>query len=211
MVLVVLARDGVLFSSRGRSMSLTSYFLVTFRRRRRGARGGPDVPCRHAPRNGLPACLLRLVRGVGRLAGLRRHRLDPNPASARALFLLAVVGFGTKAGFIPLHVWLPEAHSAAPSRVSAVMSGEMVSIGIYGLVRALTYLPPATWSGWLLIPSGTSSGIWGVLFALAQHDLKRLARILHGGKMGIVAPGLGMESRGRFRAPLVISASPVRS
>jgi len=91
------------------------------------------------------------------------------------LFLLAVVGFGTKAGFMPLHVWLPEAHPAAPSHVSALMSGVMIKTGIYGLLRAFTFLgTPPLWWGWALIVIGLTSGVLGVLFALAQHDLKRL-------------------------------------
>ncbi len=121
------------------------------------------------------------------------------------LFLLAVVGFGTKAGFMPLHVWLPEAHPAAPSHVSAVMSGAMVKVGIYGLVRALTYLPAApAWWGWLLIGIGIVSGIWGVLFALAQHDLKRLLAYSTVENIGIIALGLGVGLLGvSYGAPLV--------
>jgi NADH:ubiquinone oxidoreductase subunit 5 (subunit L)/multisubunit Na+/H+ antiporter MnhA subunit len=106
---------------------------------------------------------------------------------------LAVIGFGTKAGFMPLHVWLPEAHPAAPSHVSAVMSGVMIKTGIYGLIRALGFLgPPPAWWGWLLIAIGLSSGILGVLFALAQRDLKRLLAFSSVENIGIIALGLGL-------------------
>jgi len=93
------------------------------------------------------------------------------PSLANILFLLAIAGFGTKAGFMPLHVWLPYAHPAAPSHVSAVMSGVMIKTGIYGLVRTLTIIgmPPLWWC-WLLIAIGAVTGVLGVLFALAQHD-----------------------------------------
>jgi len=116
-----------------------------------------------------------------------------SPSSAGFLFVLAVVGFGTKAGFMPLHIWLPEAHPAAPSPVSAVMSGVMIKTGIYGLVRFVTFFdsPPAWW-GWLLIAIGASSGILGVLFALAQHDLKRLLAYHSVENIGIISLGLGL-------------------
>jgi hydrogenase-4 component B len=115
------------------------------------------------------------------------------PACADLLFLLAVVGFGTKAGFMPLHVWLPEAHPAAPSHVSAVMSGVMIKMGIYGLLRTLMFLgPPPTWWGWLPIAIGLVSGVLGVLFALAQHDLKRLLAYHSVENIGIIALGLGV-------------------
>src|SRR5207248_3172859 len=109
------------------------------------------------------------------------------------LFILSVVGFGSKAGFMPFHVWLPEAHPAAPSHVSAVMSGVMIKTGIYGLVRTLTFLGPLpAWAGWLLIGVGVTSGVLGVLLALAQHDLKRLLAYSSVENIGIIALGLGL-------------------
>jgi len=111
-----------------------------------------------------------------------------------------VVGFGTKAGFVPLHVWLPEAHPAAPSHVSAVMSGVMIKTGIYGLVRLLVLLgPPAAWWGWLLVGIGVTSGVLGVLFALAQHDLKRLLAYHSVENIGIITLGLGLGTVGLAR------------
>jgi hydrogenase-4 component B len=114
-------------------------------------------------------------------------------AIAGPAFIFAVIGFGTKAGFIPFHVWLPEAHPAAPSHVSALMSGVMIKTGIYGLVRTLTFLsPPQIWWGWLLVGVGLTSGVIGVLFALAQHDLKRLLAYHSVENIGIIALGLGL-------------------
>ncbi len=109
------------------------------------------------------------------------------------MFLLALVGFGSKAGIVPAHVWLPEAHPVAPSHASALMSGAMIKVGIYGLVRILTLLgtPPAWW-GWLLIAAGASSGVLGVLFALAQHDLKRLLAYHSVENIGIILIGIGL-------------------
>ena len=121
------------------------------------------------------------------------------------LFLLALIGFGTKAGFVPLHVWLPDAHPAAPSPVSAVMSGVMIKTGIYGLLRVLTFLgSPEPWWGWTLLAVGAVSGLLGVLHALAQHDLKRLLAYSSVENIGIIAIGLGLGLLGlAYRLPLM--------
>jgi formate hydrogenlyase subunit 3/multisubunit Na+/H+ antiporter MnhD subunit len=109
------------------------------------------------------------------------------------LFALAVVGFGTKAGLVPLHVWLPEAHPAAPSHVSAVLSAVMIKTGIYGIIRALTFLPaaPAGW-GYALAAIGALSGLVAITLALAQRDLKRALAYSSVENVGIVALGLGL-------------------
>jgi len=116
------------------------------------------------------------------------------PHGARiALFLLAFVGFGTKAGIIPLHLWLPRAHPIAPSPVSALMSGVMLKIAVYGFVRfAFDFLPggPA-WFGYLVLIAGAVSGLLGVLYALAVHDLKRLLAYSSIENIGIIYMGLG--------------------
>ena len=121
------------------------------------------------------------------------------------VFLLALVGFGTKAGIVPLHVWLPEAHPAAPSHVSALMSGIMIKTGIYGILRVLTFLgSPEPWWGWTLAGIGAVSGIVGVLFALAQHDLKRLLAYHSVENIGIICLGLGIGLLGvSYGAPVV--------
>src|SRR5205814_2336459 len=97
------------------------------------------------------------------------------PAGLGMMFLLGMIGFGTKAGFMPMHVWLPAAHPVAPTPASALLSGIVVKIGIYGLLRMLTWLPPLpVWCSYLLLLVGIVSGVMGVLYALAQHELKRL-------------------------------------
>ena len=134
------------------------------------------------------------------------------------IFLLALIGFGTKAGLAPLHVWLPEAHPVAPSHVSAVMSGVMIKTGIYGLLRVLTFLgPPPAWWGWTLVGLGVISGIFGVLLALAQHDLKRLLAYHSVENIGIIVLGLGLGLLGihyhnvPLAVPGVCRQSPPRS
>src|SRR5207247_4818869 len=118
---------------------------------------------------------------IGREAGSldfdQFEKLSGTPKAfggASLLFLLAIIGFGTKAGFMPLHVWLPEAHPAAPSHVSALMSGVMIKMGIYGLVRVLTFLGPSTsWWGAMLGALGLLTGLVGVSLAVNQRDIKR--------------------------------------
>lgn len=196
MVLVVLARNAVLFLVAWETMALVSFFLVTFEHDQESVReaGWIYLVATHLGTAFLLVFFLLLGRETGSLDFQRWSggRLMA-PGMAGLLFVLAVVGFGAKAGFMPFHVWLPEAHPAAPSHVSAVMSGVMIKTGIYGLVRTLTFLgAPQEWWGWVLVGIGLSSGILGVLFALAQHDLKRLLAYHSVENIGIIALGLGV-------------------
>jgi len=128
------------------------------------------------------------------------------PGAARTVALwLALVGFGLKAGAVPLHFWLPGAHAAAPSHVSAVLSGVMLKAGIYGLLRVLLLLgPPPAWFGWTLFGLGLASGVLGVLWALAQHELKRLLAYHSVENIGIILLGMGVGVLGVvYRQPVV--------
>jgi hydrogenase-4 component B len=119
-------------------------------------------------------------------------------AAANAMFFLAFIGFGMKAGMMPLHFWLPGAHANAPSHVSGMLSGVMLKMGIYGLVRTLWLLPglPALW-GWIALFSGAASALLGVAFAIAQHDIKRLLAYHSVENIGIILMGLGLAMLGR--------------
>ncbi len=191
MVVVVLAHNAILFLMAWETMALSSFFLVTFEDEKESTRqaGWTYLVASHIG----TAFLLVLFVLLGRASGsLDFDRFSPS-SGAGLLFVLALVGFGSKAGFVPLHVWLPEAHPAAPSHVSAVMSAVMIKTGIYGLVRILTFLgPPQAWWGWALCVVGLTSGIFGVLLALAQHDLKRLLAYHSVENIGIIALGLGV-------------------
>lgn len=114
------------------------------------------------------------------------------------IFVLALMGFGLKAGIMPLHFWLPGAHANAPSHVSAILSGVLIKMGIYGLVRILGLLPqpPIAWGG-ILLALGAISGVLGVLFAIGQHDLKRLLAYHSVENIGIIVMGLGLAMAGR--------------
>lgn len=116
------------------------------------------------------------------------------PAGIRTLiFVLAFVGFGTKAGIIPLHLWLPRAHPIAPSPVSALMSGVMLKTAVYGFVRfGFDFLGGGpSWTGYLVLFAGAASGLLGVLYAIAEHDLKRLLAYHSVENIGIIYLGLG--------------------
>ncbi|MBK9062343.1 MAG: hydrogenase [Acidobacteria bacterium] len=124
-------------------------------------------------------------------------------ALLRPILLLALAGFGLKAGVIPLHIWLPDAHAAAPSHVSALLSGVVLKMGIYGLVRVLSMLPAyPTWLGLALVALGISSGVLGVVLALAQHDLKRLLAYHSIENIGIILIGLGVGALGMAQGRL---------
>ncbi len=192
MLMVVAARNGVLFLISWELMSLASFFLVTQEDEKETVRraGWIYLVAMHVG----TAFLLVLFLLLGKDSGtLDFDRLSTAAAPSWVFFVLAVVGFGTKAGFIPMHVWLPEAHPAAPSHVSAVMSGVMIKTGIYGLLRMLTLFGslPAWW-GWTFVGIGVVSGVMGVLYALAQHDLKRLLAYHSVENIGIIALGLGV-------------------
>src|SRR3990170_8499159 len=113
---------------------------------------------------------------------------------ASVAFLLAFIGFAAKAGVVPLHVWLPEAHPVAPSNVSALMSGVMLKTAIYGIIRVtfdLLRVFPWWWGAVVLI-FGLISTIMGVLYALMQHDLKKLLAYHSVKNIGIILVGIGL-------------------
>jgi len=200
MALTLAAQNGVLFLLAWETMALTSFFLVVFERDKGNVRraGWTYLVATHLGSAALLAMFVLAAGVAGSFEFSDFVRLATESSAFKSLiFLLAVVGFGTKAGFVPLHVWLPEAHPAAPSHVSAVMSGVMIKTGIYGLVRLLVLLgPPAAWWGWLLVGIGVTSGVLGVLFALAQHDLKRLLAYHSVENIGIITLGLGLGTVG---------------
>ena len=119
------------------------------------------------------------------------------PRGGGLILTLAVLGFGFKAGFFPLHFWLPPAHSAAPTHVSALLSGVVIKTGIYGILRVLSLLGGApVWWGWAMLAAGVASGVLGVLWALAQHDIKRLLAYHSVENIGIIGIGIGVGSLG---------------
>ncbi len=196
MVLVCLARNALLFLMAWEVMALASYFLVTFEHEQERTReaGWIYLVATHLGTAFLVVLFLLMGRQAGSLDFDRWTQFGAwAPGQAGLFFILAIIGFGSKAGFMPFHVWLPEAHPAAPSHVSALMSGVMIKTGIYGLYRLTSMLgPPPAWWGWVFIGIGLSSGLLGVLFALVQHDLKRLLAYSSVENIGIITLGMGL-------------------
>ncbi len=196
MVGVVLADDAYSFMVMWETMALSSFFLVTANHRIPEVRSAGYLYITMA-RIGAIAILLcfgvlQANTGDYTFANMRAQTLGPFWASIG--FLLAVLGFGAKAGVLPLHVWLPEAHPAAPSPVSALMSGVMLNTAIYGLLRVsldLLHLRLWWWGG-LLLAIGLATALFGVVFAAVQTDMKRLLAYSSIENMGLLFAGMGL-------------------
>ena len=118
-------------------------------------------------------------------------------ALSNTLFLLFFIGFGIKAGFIPLHTWLPKAHPAAPSHISGIMSGVMIKIGIYGILRIVTLIGiPSVEISYSMLAISMISAVLGVMYAIAQHDLKKLLAYHSVENIGIIGMGIGIGMLG---------------
>jgi len=196
MVGVFLAANAVFFLLAWELMALTSFGLVMFDHEHPGVRraGVIYLIATHLGTALLLVMFLLLGCECGGMLDFDAFIAGGyGPEVAGVVFLLALVGFGTKAGLMPMHVWLPEAHPAAPSHVSAVMSGVMIKTGIYGIVRIIWILGSLpSWCGWALVAIGAVSGIGGVLSALAQRDLKRMLAYSSVENVGVIALGLGI-------------------
>ncbi len=200
MALVVIAHDAVLFLVAWEIMALAAYFAATAENDDPAVQraGWIYLVATHAGTLCLFALFALLRHVSGSFAFEPLAALSVSPAFLTALFLLAVIGFGFKAGLMPLHVWLPEAHANAPSHVSAVMSGVMLKMGVYGIVRIVALLPdPPVWWGGTLLGLGTLTGVVGIAFAIGQKDLKRTLAYSSIENIGIIAMGLGLALMGR--------------
>ncbi len=194
---VVIAGDAVLFLILWEVMSLTTFFLIVFEKESTASRraGFLYVIMTHAGTAFLLVMFLLLFVSTGSFSFSALHGAGagiPDPTKS-IIFLCALIGFGTKAGLIPLHIWLPEAHPAAPSNVSALMSGVMIKTGIYGMVRVFFGFlgPGAEWWGILVLVLAVTSSVLGVLYALMEHDLKRLLAFHSIENIGIILMGIG--------------------
>jgi hydrogenase-4 component B len=196
MVMVVLARTAFLFLVAWEVMSIAAYFLVTFEHEKSEVRqaGWFYLIATHLGMAFLFLAFLLLGHHAESLEFEAFRTLPALGAGwAGLVFLLALIGFGTKAGFVPFHVWLPEAHPAAPSHVSALMSGVMIKMGLYGLLRILTFLgQPAPWWGLTLASLGLLTGLIGIVLALQQRDLKRVLAYSSIENMGLIGLALGV-------------------
>lgn len=196
MQLVVVADDAFSFMVSWELMSVASYFLVAFEHQEGANRRAAFLYLLMAQ---IGAILILLSFGVlaafaGGYTFDAMRAVSLVPLWAAVAFGLGFVGFGMKAGIVPLHVWLPEAHPVAPSHISALMSGVMLKVAVYGFIR-LTFdlLGPPHWSwGVVILVAGSVSSLYGVLYALVQHDLKRLLAYHSVENIGIIYIGLGL-------------------
>lgn len=195
---VVISDDAFTFMLFWELMSISSFFLVTFQHENAENRKAGFIYILMAHMAGLLilgsfATLYAACRSF-EFSAMRDATVTPLWASIA--FLLAGVGFGTKAGIVPMHGWLPEAHPVAPSNVSALMSGVMLKVAIFGFIRVVWDLMGPSdfqwWWGTLALAAGSSSAVFGVLMALQQHDLKRLLAYHSIENIGIIMIGLGL-------------------
>ncbi len=196
MVWVLLADDAYLFMVAWETMALSSYFLVTtdhvvpeIRRA-----GFLYLLIAHIGAISILLAFGILQNGQGDYTFTTMRAGHPDALHASMAFLLALFGFGAKAGLLPLHAWLPEAHPAAPSPVSALMSGIMLKTAIYGMLRVMFDLldDRLWWWGALMLVLGLATALFGVLFAAVQTDIKRLLAYSSIENIGIIASGIGL-------------------
>jgi formate hydrogenlyase subunit 3/multisubunit Na+/H+ antiporter MnhD subunit len=200
MVGVLLSRSAVLFLLTWEAMAVSAYFLIMFEHGREEVRrsGLLYLVLTHLGTLGLLVMFLAWGRSAASftftdLAAQSRSL----PWAGAGILLLALFGFGIKAGVFPFHFWLPGAHAAAPSHVSALLSGVMLKMGIYGLLRVVSLVgPPPAWWGWTLLGLGLTSALLGVLWALAQRDIKRALAYSSVENVGIILLGLGLGALG---------------
>ena len=196
MGLVLLADDAYAFMVAWEAMALSSYFLVTAQHRIPEIRsaGFLYLLIAHVGAIAILLCFGVLQGGSWQFTfdAMRAAHLDPVWASIA--FLLALFGFGAKAGLLPLHVWLPEAHPAAPSPVSALMSGVMLKTAVYGMLRVTFDLlgDPMSWWGLVMLPLGLLTALYGAVFAAVQTDMKRLLAYSSIENIGIIFAGMGL-------------------
>ncbi len=196
MALVVMADDAYAFMVAWETMALSSFFLVTTQHRNPEIRkaGFLYILMAHVGALALLLCFGVLQGGHWQFtfAAMRAAHLSPFWASTA--FFLALFGFGAKAGLVPLHVWLPEAHPAAPSPVSALMSGVMLKTAIYGFLRVSFDLLQVQlwWWGLVVLGLGLLTALFGVIFAAVQTDMKRLLAYSSIENIGIIFIGLGL-------------------
>ena len=216
MMLVVLADDAFTFLFSWEFMSLTSWALVMAHHR------VPDnVRAGYVYLVMASFGTLTLLLAFGLLAGpdglyafAQMRAAHPSAMIGALAIILALIGAGSKAGIVPLHAWLPLAHPAAPSHVSALMSGVMTKVAVYGFVRIAFELagPPAWWLSIVVLALAGITTFMGVLYALMQHDLKRLLAYHTVENIGIIFIGIGLalafKAHGMlFAAALALTAA----
>ncbi len=194
---VVTSRDAVAFLICWELMSLSSFFLVAFNNEKKEVRKAAwmYLVFTHIGTAFLLVMFALLASGSGSFSfdSFKAASGDISPAAGSVIFIFSLIGFGTKAGLVPFHVWLPKAHPAAPSHVSALMSAVMIKTPVYGIIMVLSFLnTPLSWWGWILLLAGVGSGLFGIVMATMQKDLKSLLAYSSVENIGIISLGIGI-------------------
>jgi hydrogenase-4 component B len=196
MALVLMADDAYFFMVAWETMALSSFFLVTSDHRHAEIQraGYLYILIAHLGAISILLCFGALQGGSGDYTFDTMRLHEQTPAWASVGFLLAVAGFGAKAGIVPLHVWLPEAHPAAPSPVSALMSAVMLKTAVYGMLRVTLDLigSPLWWWGVIVLVLGLIGAVFGIMFAAIQTDMKRLLAYSSIENIGFILTGFGL-------------------
>jgi hydrogenase-4 component B len=200
MALLLVSRHAIAFLLGWELMALSAFFLVSTEDHLEECRwaGWIYLIATHAGTLALFILFSLWRKETGSYLFVPADMQSMNYLMIHLFFFLGLFGFGLKAGIIPLHFWLPGAHASSPTHVSAMLSGVVLKMGIYGLVRWLSLFPspPHSW-GSIILLLGAVSGILGVVFALAQHDLKRLLAYHSVENIGIILMGLGLALLGQ--------------
>jgi formate hydrogenlyase subunit 3/multisubunit Na+/H+ antiporter MnhD subunit len=194
MIMVVMIRDGLSFLIVWEIMALSSFLLVIFDAEVRSVlkTGVNYLIQMHIGMFFILIAFLIVDKATGQMS-FNSLELYFSNHSGFLLFMLFFIGFGIKAGFVPMHTWLPQAHPAAPSHVSGVMSGVMIKIGIYGILRVLVSVQSdLLLIGIVILVISLISGVLGVMMAIVQHNLKRLLAYHSIENIGIIGIGIGL-------------------
>ncbi|MEI6704251.1 MAG: proton-conducting transporter membrane subunit, partial [Deltaproteobacteria bacterium] len=199
MAILLMSRNGVFFIMVWEIMAISAYFLLVTEHEREDVRraGIVYLIATHTGTAALFVYFSLLAAQTGSFMLPAAGSLSALSPIATIIALSAFIGFGAKAGIMPLHIWLPSAHANAPSHVSAMMSGVMLKMGLYGIFRTLTFFHdlPLLW-GALLTVAGITSALLGITFAVAQRDMKRLLACSSIENIGIITTGFGVAMLG---------------
>ncbi len=193
---VVLSRNIITFLILWETMSIVSYFLVTFERDDKSAKAGLVYAVMTHIGTAFIIVLFLLLYSYSKstdFSDMKAMASNIPQDVKNIVFIFSIIGFGTKAGIVPIHTWLPRAHPAAPSNISSLMSGVMIKTGIYGFLRVgmdILGNGPEWWGITILI-IGAISSVLGVMYALMEHDMKRLLAYHSVENIGIILLGLG--------------------
>ena len=205
--IIFLARDGIVFLLAWEGMALSSFLLIGFEHERAEVRDGAlwYLVFNHLG----VACLFGFFALLGRELGtyaLPAASIAVSGSTGAALLGLGLLGFGTKAGLAPLHIWLPAAHPVAPSHVSAMLSGVLLKTGIYGLFRVLLVGRPPAEFAWVLIALGAFSAVLGAVNLIATTDLKRSLAYSSIENVGIIVLSMGVGALGLAKGSPLLAA-----